>query len=72
MFTVAALFAGFVSRVEVVSVPVSEMMVPDAVPAFTLTVTMNVLVEPRRYAGIRATCSERCTSPPPTGLTRAK
>lgn len=51
IFTVAELLFRLISRVVVVSVPVSVMMVPAAVPAFTFTVTTNVLTEPGRIVG---------------------
>lgn len=52
MFTVAELLVGLVSRVVVVSVPVSVIIVPDAVPVLTFTVTTNVLTEPGAMLGL--------------------
>jgi len=51
IFTVAELLFVFVSRVVVVAVSVSVMMVPAAVPAFTVTTIGNVLVEPGATLG---------------------
>src|SRR5271165_2408593 len=44
MFTTAVLSAGFVSRVAVAAVAVSVMMVPEAVPAVTLTTSWKFAV----------------------------
>jgi hypothetical protein len=46
MFTVAELFAGFVSCDVVATVTVSLMIVPAAVPTFTLYIAVIVPVEP--------------------------
>lgn len=51
IITVAELLAVFVSRVVVATVAVSVMSVPAAVPAFTVTTTGNVLVEPGATLG---------------------
>ena len=52
IFTVAELLFLLVSRVVVVTVSVSVMMVPAAVPAFTVTTTVKVLTEPGATLGL--------------------
>jgi hypothetical protein len=51
MLTVAELLVELVSRVVVVTVSVSVMMVPAAVPAFTVKVNVNVAIEPGATLG---------------------
>jgi hypothetical protein len=51
IFTVAELADGFVSCVAEVAVAVSVIIVPGPVPAFTLTTTGNVPVEPGATLG---------------------
>jgi len=48
MFTVAELFAAFVSRVVVATFTVSAMIVPPAVPAATRYIAVTVALEPGR------------------------
>jgi hypothetical protein len=48
MFTVAELFAAFVSRVVVATFTVSAMIVPPAVPAVTRYIAVTVALEPGR------------------------
>jgi len=50
--TVAELSLGFVSDVAEAAVAVSVMIVPEAVPAFTLTTTVKVLDEPGATLGL--------------------
>ena len=52
MLTVAELLFIFVSRVVVVTVSVSVIIVPAAVPAFTVTTTVKVLTEPGAKLGL--------------------
>ena len=52
IFTVAELLLVLVSRVVVVTVSVSVMMVPAAVPAFTVTTTVKVLIDPGAKLGL--------------------
>lgn len=51
MFTVAELLVGLVSCVVVVTPAVSPIMVPAAVPGFTVTTTVNVLTVPGAKLG---------------------
>jgi len=51
IFTVAELSLGFVSDVAEAAVAVSVIIVPEAVPAFTLTTTGKVLGEPGATLG---------------------
>ena len=52
MLTVAELLLVLVSRDVVVTVSVSVMMVPAGVPAFTVTTTVKVLIDPGAKLGL--------------------
>jgi hypothetical protein len=52
VLTVAELLLRLVSRLVVVTVSVSVMMVPAAVPAFTVTTTVNVVIVPGAKLGL--------------------
>src|SRR5262245_47883076 len=68
IFTVAELFPGTVSLLAVVTVAVSEMIVPAAVPAFTLIVSVKFAIA---FGASVAIVQVIAPVPPTTGFVQA-